>query len=130
MHVYLITVGDELLLGQTVNSNATWMAQQLSFIHLVPREVTVVGDVAEDIHALLDRRWAENNLLIVTGGLGPTADDVTKTAVADYLDRSLSFDETVYDQITERLESRGIAISEVNRGLAMVKEEFESLPNT
>ncbi len=130
MHVYLITVGDELLLGQTVNSNATWMAQQLSFIHLVPREVTVVGDAAEDIHALLDRRWAENNLLIVTGGLGPTADDVTKTAVADYLDLSLSFDETVYDQITERLESRGIAISEVNRELAMVPEGFEVLPNT
>jgi nicotinamide-nucleotide amidase len=130
MHVRIVTIGDELLLGQTVNSNATWMAQQLSSVQLAPEEVTVIADASDAIQGQLDRFWERDTFIIMTGGLGPTADDVTKSAVAEYLERSLSFDRGVYEQIVQRLKSRGIPITDVNRELAMVPDGFEVLSNT
>ncbi len=103
MDVAVVTVGDELLAGDIPNTNATWLCDQLADRGVDVRRVIVVPDERVEIARVLERTSSEYDATIVTGGVGPTHDDVTMDAVAAALDRELVIDETV----AQRLEDRG-----------------------
>lgn len=129
MDAELLTVGDELLIGQVVNTNAAWMGERLSLLGVdVVRSVTL-GDDVEAILRELRIAFQMAELVIVTGGLGPTHDDVTKVAVAEHYGVELRFDATVFDAVQARFERRGLPMPEINRTQAMVPDGFEVLPN-
>jgi nicotinamide-nucleotide amidase len=129
MNAVILTVGDELLIGQVVNSNAAWLGEQLNLIGAdVLRSVTV-GDDIPAIRAALHHAFDEADLVLVTGGLGPTHDDVTREAIGRFFGLAFHFDEAVYAHIQTRFTRRGTTAPETNRVQAMVPEGFEVLPN-
>lgn len=129
MNVASVTVGDELLIGQVVDTNAAWIGEQLN---LVGARVTcniTVGDDDADIQRALARAFEEAELVLVTGGLGPTHDDVTREAVAAFFGAPLSLDEAVLAALEERFSKRGRPMASINRRQAMVPQGFTVLPN-
>lgn len=111
----ILSIGDELVLGQTLNSNSRWLATRLADIGILTREhVTVPDDAAA--HAAAVRRLAsENDLMISTGGLGPTDDDLTRHVMSDVLGSPLVQDAQSLDQIHAWFASRGRAMPDINR---------------
>ena len=125
----IISIGNELLNGNTVNSNATYISKKLHENGIIAGYIQVVGDVAVAIRQALDLALARSDVILLTGGLGPTPDDITRTVVADYFGHKLIFDEQIYDNLKKRFARRGIPIPEVNRNQAMVPEGVELIPN-
>ncbi len=80
----IITIGDELLIGQTIDTNSAFIAQELNKIGIWVRRRVAVGDVWDDIWNALDEESEESDIIIITGGLGPTADDITKPLLCKY----------------------------------------------
>ena len=129
MRVDILTVGDELLIGQVVNTNATWLGEQLTTAGARIGRVVTMADDADAIQAELSRSLSVADAVIVSGGIGPTHDDVTRQALADYFTSELCFDASVFQRIEERYAARGQTPPESNRRLAQVPEGFEVLPN-
>ena len=130
MLAHLITVGDEILLGQIVNTNAAWLGERLAAVGADLRTSTVVGDTMDDIRRALDHAYADGAaVVIVTGGLGPTTDDLTRDAVARTFGRELVFDPDVLAGIRARYTARGREMPAIGRRMAEVPEGFEVLPN-
>jgi len=125
----LLTVGDELLIGQVVNTNAAWIGEQLSAIGLSVARVVSVGDDAGAIGDELLRGLAQTDGVLITGGLGPTHDDITKRAVAAALGLRLEFREDLLAEVRRKFEARGRPMADANRLLAEVPEGFEPLAN-
>ncbi|MCA6488973.1 MAG: damage-inducible protein CinA, partial [Chitinophagaceae bacterium] len=80
----IITIGDELLIGQVIDTNSAWIATELNKIGILLRHRISVGDRADDIRAALATEGKRASIVIITGGLGPTADDITKPVLCDY----------------------------------------------
>lgn len=129
MRAEIITVGDELLIGQTVNTNASWMGEALGLVGIDVRRVLVVGDDQAEMSEALKLALQRAQLVIVTGGLGPTHDDVTRSVIASYFKTTLVFDQRLFGIVKERFERRGRSVPESNRTQAMVPLGFEILPN-
>src|SRR5690349_19368869 len=91
----IITIGDELLIGQTIDTNSAWMAEQLNGLGIDVRRRIAVGDTQEAIKTVLDEELQRNDILLLTGGLGPTADDITKPLLAEYFGGKLVMNEKV-----------------------------------
>lgn len=91
----IITIGDELLIGQTIDTNSAFIGQELNKIGLWIKRRVAVGDVAEDIWQALDEESKQSKVIIITGGLGPTADDITKPLLCKYFGGKLIVDENV-----------------------------------
>jgi nicotinamide-nucleotide amidase len=125
----IISIGNELLNGNTVNSNATYISKKLHENGIITGYIQVVGDVTIAIRQALDLALARSDVILLTGGLGPTPDDITRNVVADYFGHKLIFDEQIYDNLKKRFARRGIPIPEVNRNQAMVPEGVELIPN-
>lgn len=127
---HLLTVGDEILLGQIINTNAAWLGAALADAGVDVRRSEVVGDDVATIAASVERAFADGaTVVIVTGGLGPTHDDVTKAAVARVFGRALEFRPDVYDVIEARYTARGRTMPPLGRVMAEVPAGFEALPN-
>lgn len=121
MVVEIINIGDELLLGQIINSNAAWMGQQMSQAGVELRFSTTVGDVAADIRDCLQAALARADGAVLTGGLGPTHDDITKKVVADYFGcPEMRTDDKVLAHIVAAFERRKIPIGQRNEEQALV----------
>ena len=116
----IITIGDEILIGQILDTNSRYISQALNRLGVVVAERTSIGDNAEQIVSTLDRALAATDIVIITGGLGPTKDDITKHTLARYFDSELVYNEQVGDFVRTLLERRGIAFNDLNRGQAMV----------
>lgn len=116
----IITIGDEILIGQILDTNSRYISQALNRIGVVVAERTSIGDSAEQIVATLDRALAQSDVVIITGGLGPTKDDITKHTLARYFNSELIYNEQVGSFVEQLLSRRGIAFTELNRGQAMV----------
>ena len=101
MNAAILTIGDELLNGQTIDTNAAWMGQELNLIGVSIASKLSVGDEAQAIKDGLDYCFKHASLVIVTGGLGPTKDDITKGCLANYFEDELTFDQGSYDKIKE-----------------------------
>ena len=120
MKSIIITIGDEILIGQILDTNSRYLSQQLNKAGIVVCERTSIGDVAEQIRSTLDRALALADVVIITGGLGPTKDDITKHTLAEYFGSELRYDEVEARHIESLLARRGIAFTALNRGQAMV----------
>ena len=124
-----ISIGDELLIGQVVNTNAAWLGEHLSDAGYQLDSVLTIGDSEK---AILDAFNAcmDADLVLVTGGLGPTADDITKPTVCKFFDTELEFCQAAYDNVVSLFARRGFQVSERNRGQAMLPKSCEYVPNT
>lgn len=124
-----ISIGDELLIGQVVNTNAAWLGERLSDAGFQLNSTLTIGDSEK---AILDAFNAckDADLVLVTGGLGPTADDITKPTVCKFFETELEFCQEAYDNIVSLFNRRGFQMSERNRGQAMLPKSCEYIPNT
>ncbi len=129
MNASLITIGDELLIGQTVNTNAAWIGERLSAHGITVRRAATISDEAADIRDELRRALGSSDVVILTGGLGPTHDDITKKAIGDELGRPLIFRDDLFADLKAKFEARGRPMAERNRVQAELPDGFEALPN-
>ena len=127
--VSIINIGDELLLGQVVNTNASTMSKMLTGAGFDVANVTVVGDVREDIERSLDQAIPHSDIVLVTGGLGPTKDDITKKLICDYFHSELVESEVALENVKRIFASRGYELTPVNRAQALVPRCCEVLNN-
>jgi nicotinamide-nucleotide amidase len=125
----IISIGSELMRGSVVNTNASWLSGELSRLGVSVRFRTTVGDVLPDIRLALEQASRRADLVLCTGGLGPTQDDLTREALAQFADRSLCFDEASWERIRRRLEKANRPISELQRVQAYLPKGAEALPN-
>ncbi len=100
----IITIGDELLIGQVIDTNSSWMAQQLNQAGILVNSRMAVGDNREAIWKALDSMIEENDLVLITGGLGPTADDITKPLLCDYFGGKMVMHQETLDHVTNIFE--------------------------
>ncbi len=129
MNVEIIAVGTELLLGQIVNTNAQFLARELASLGMGVYYHTVVGDNLNRLVSTFLQAWQRSEVVILTGGLGPTTDDLTREGVASALGRPLCFQEDVWQQIVAHMQRTKRPIPENNRRQAMVPEGAIVLPN-
>lgn len=124
-----ISIGDELLIGQVINTNAAWLGEHLSDVGFQLDSALTIGDSEK---AILDAFNAcmDADLVLVTGGLGPTADDITKPTVCKFFETELEFCQEAYDNIVSLFNRRGFQMSERNRGQAMLPKSCCYIPNT
>jgi nicotinamide-nucleotide amidase len=125
----LITVGDEILIGQVVNTNAVWISQKLNELGVRVGEMVTISDDRGDIHTALDRYMGQYNLLIMTGGLGPTNDDITKQSLAAYFGTGLVIHPETLDRITALFSERGWRLTGSNLRQAEVPGNCRVLMN-
>jgi len=95
----IITIGDELLIGQVIDTNSAWMAQELNKIGIWLKRRVAVGDVRDEIWNALNEESRQANLILITGGLGPTADDITKPLLCDYFGGKLVINEEALNNV-------------------------------
>lgn len=130
MHsISILTIGDEICIGQVVNTNAAWIAAECTRRGCHVAIHSTIGDVITDITAELARLLADTDTVILTGGLGPTHDDVTKAALCNFFDDTLTLHEPTLGYLTELFARRGIAVSERNRTQAMLPSKCQILRN-
>ena len=129
MKAEIITIGDELLIGQVVDTNSAWMAEQLNLLGLQVHQITSISDQRNHILSALALAAQRANVILITGGLGPTNDDLTKPTLCEYFDTPLVFHQATYDHIEQLFRQRGYAMSEVNRHQADVPQSCTVIPN-
>ena len=125
----IITIGDEILIGQIVDTNSVSIAKRLNSIGITVAEKLSIGDNAEQIEATLKRAHSQSQVVIITGGLGPTKDDITKHTLARIFSSPLVENKEVATFVEQLLAKRGIAFNELNRSQALVPECCEVLFN-
>lgn len=122
MNATIITIGDEILIGQIVDTNSVSIARKLNAIGIIIKEKLSIGDSSSEIAATLNRALQSSDVLIITGGLGPTKDDITKHTLAEYFGSKLVYNPTEGEHVRQLLERRGIQFTELNRNQAMLPE--------
>lgn len=95
----IITIGDELLIGQVIDTNSSWIAQQLNQVGILVKKRLAVGDNRTDIWEALDSMMNETDLILITGGLGPTADDITKPLLCDYFGGKMVMHQETFEHV-------------------------------
>ena len=126
----IISVGDELLSGLIVNSNGAWIGQKMLEANCEVRWITTVGDDEEDILTAFKNAASRAEVVVVTGGLGPTPDDRTKSVVVRYLNSKLVFEPSILLRLETQFQKRGMELPPVNRAQAEIPEKAEMIPNT
>jgi len=129
MKAAIITIGDELLIGQTVDTNSAWMGAELSKSGFDVFRITSVHDRSNDILYALDEAAKEADVVLITGGLGPTSDDITKHTLAEYFNTRLVVNGEVLQMIEEMMSRRNYPMNENNRRQAEVPESCRVLRN-
>lgn len=124
-----ISIGDELLIGQVINTNAAWLGEQLSGAGFRLDSTLTIGDSEKAIMDAL-QSCMDADLVLVTGGLGPTADDITKPTVCKFFGTELEFCQAAYDNIISIFNRRGFQMSERNKGQAYLPKSCQYIPNT
>jgi nicotinamide-nucleotide amidase len=125
----IITIGDEILIGQTVDTNSSWIGTELNMLGIKVNRITSVSDNRDEIISTLDASLARVRVVLITGGLGPTSDDITKETLAEYFGARLVMDEGVLANVAERLQRRNLKMNENNRRQAMVPDTCKVLRN-
>ncbi len=129
MKAEIINIGDELLIGQVVNTNASWMAAQLNKAGISVVQTTTIADDDKAIKDTLDQAFKRASAVLISGGLGPTKDDITKKTLAEYFDSKLVFHEPTYEQIKKLFSARKFPVTEDNRQQAIIPEKCKPLFN-
>ncbi|MDX9880510.1 MAG: competence/damage-inducible protein A [Prolixibacteraceae bacterium] len=129
MKAEIITIGDEILIGQIVDTNSAWISEQLNLYGIEVYQITSVHDSREHILAAIDSARKNADLVLMTGGLGPTRDDITKHTLCEYFGTRLVLDEEVLSRVQDMLTRRGVQINQLNRDQALVPESCKVIPN-
>lgn len=129
MKAEIITIGDEILIGQIVDTNSTWISEQFNLNGIEIYQITSIHDDRQHILKAVDEAGKNADLVIITGGLGPTKDDITKHTLCGYFNTRLFFHEPTLEHIKKMFNLRGIDMNELNRGQAMLPENCTILPN-
>lgn len=128
--VEIITIGDEILIGQIVDTNSAWMATELNKSGFELAQITSVHDEAKHIVESLEMAMQRANIVLFTGGIGPTNDDITKQTLSAYFGTRLVFNESVIDNIKQLFYTRpNFAINDLTRAQAMVPENCTIIQN-
>ncbi len=125
----VVSIGNEILLGKTVNTNLSFLATELALIGLPVSYSITIQDEQEIISRSVRGLFQDYDIVIITGGLGPTADDITKSTVADCFGKALHFDETIWLKVRSMFQGRGLETPEINRNQALVPDDFVVLEN-
>lgn len=125
----IIAIGDEMLIGQITNTNAVWIARELNELGVRVGEMVTIPDERDAIHATLDRYVGKYDLLIMTGGLGPTGDDITRQSLAAYFNSQLVAHPETLERIRARFRERGWRLTGSNIRQADVPEGCRVLMN-
>ncbi len=125
----IISIGDELLYGQTLDTNAHWISGQLDLIGIKVKRRITIGDVEEEILSAFEEAEKRADIVLITGGLGPTNDDLTKPLLAKYFNVGFKLNASALDEITKLFESKGREITEPNRKQAELPENCTKLTN-
>lgn len=120
MNAGIIIIGDEILIGQVVDINSSWISREMNKIGFRTETVITVGDDGKSISDAIDRCLEVADVVFMTGGLGPTKDDITKKVICEKFGTELVLNEAVLANVAEMLGRRGIALTENNRGQALV----------
>lgn len=126
----ILTVGDEILIGQVVDTNSAWLGQHLSEIGVTVKKSWSVADTHEDITLGLKQALAEADIVFMTGGLGPTKDDMTKKAIADFLGVEMFFHQDTYDRIKRIFDRMGRAMSAAHDDQCLMPVGTQILTNS
>jgi nicotinamide-nucleotide amidase len=126
----LLTIGDEILYGQIVDTNTQWMGAELSNVGIKVIRKTSVGDVEAEILTAFSEAEKRADIILITGGLGPTSDDLTKPCLAKYFDCEIRMNEEALAEVTEFFKSRGRELTEINRQQAALPVCSEKITNT
>lgn len=129
MKAEIITIGDEILIGQIVDTNSSWMGEQFNLNGIEIYQITSVRDDHDHIIQAMQNAEKNVDLVVITGGLGPTKDDITKNTLCEYFNTELVFHEPTLKTIYERFKFRGIDMNKMNRDQAMLPEACTILPN-
>ncbi len=125
----IITIGDEILIGQIVDTNSAWLSQQLNLIGINVYQITSVSDNKDHIINALNEASSRVNLIIITGGLGPTRDDITKSTITGYFNSKLVRNPDVYKHIAKRMSDLNIPMNKLNEQQADVPDNCTVIPN-
>lgn len=129
MKYSIIAIGDELLIGQVTDTNSGWIAREMSVYGWELQKVQVVPDNADAIKKAIDIAFEESDVVLATGGLGPTKDDITKTTLCDYFGGELIFDDATLANVLEVVEKRHLKLNEYTRNQAYVPSSCKVVQN-
>jgi nicotinamide-nucleotide amidase len=129
MNVEIINIGDELLIGQVINTNAAWMAAQLNLSGFRVYQFTVVSDSRVHILQALAEAEKRAEVVLISGGIGPTKDDITKHTLCEYFNTRLVYNEEAYRDLEALFARRGYPVTELNRQQAELPETCTGIPN-
>ena len=129
MTAHIINIGDELLIGQVVNTNASWMAEELNKRNIKVTNISVISDGGDDIRTQLERSLSEADVVLITGGLGPTKDDITKSVLCEFFGDIFVRHQQTYDNVKKFFERRGLPFTEINQAQALVPSKCKVLVN-
>ena len=130
MKAEIITIGDEILIGQIVDTNSAWMGQQLNLLGIEVYQVTSVHDDHEHIMKAFAEAEENADLVLITGGLGPTKDDITKKCLCEYFNTELVFHPEVLEHVRSLLSSRNVIINQLNKDQALLPASCTVLHNS
>ncbi len=130
MKAVIVTIGDEILIGQIVDTNSAWIAEQLNLSGVGVAEIRSISDNHEDIVSTLADLESKVDLVIMTGGLGPTKDDITKKSLTEYFDSKLVENKEVLQHISELFHKRGFKLTDINRRQALIPDNCVPLRNS
>jgi len=129
MNAHIITIGDEILIGQTLNTNAAYIGEQITDIQINLKKSSVVADKEEDILKEFKECMDENDLVIVTGGLGPTHDDITRKCIVKFFHTELIQNKEVLEDIKSLLSKRGRELTKINEDQSLVPKIAKVISN-
>ncbi len=129
MTAEIITIGDELLIGQIVDTNSAWIGEQLSLTGIKVHQISSISDDEKHILEALAEAEKRVDLVLITGGLGPTKDDITKKTLCKYFNTRLIIHEDILEKIKIFFDRRGFKMSEVNVQQAALPENCTIIPN-
>ena len=129
MVVELISIGDEIITGHTVDTNSVYIARRLADIGLSVRYKSAVGDDMKSMEEVFYQALKRADLIITTGGLGPTDDDITKKVIVKVFKRNLVFHEDILEDIKNRYAKRGIKMPSINQNQALLPQGANYLAN-
>ena len=126
----IITIGDEILIGQIVDTNSAWMARELNNAGIKVKQISSVSDDKAHIMKALDDARTRADIILITGGLGPTKDDITKVTLCEYFSTQLVRNMDVFYDVKNIFESRGLPYTELNQRQSDVPANCTVIPNT
>src|ERR1019366_8466878 len=115
MQAEIITIGDEILIGQIIDSNSAFIAMLLNLNGMSVKQISSVSDNREHIIKALNEAKERADIILMTGGLGPTKDDITKKTLCEYFNTSMRFDENAYEDVVNLFAQYGKGVTPINR---------------